>query len=137
MKKLLTILLFFYVGLITAQTAEKQPITDTIGDEIYKDYSLLSVKPEFPGGLQAFYKFIGTNFRIPDVEDLNGKIIVTFVIEKDGTLNNISILKDIGHGTEKEALRTFGLSPKWHPAKIGSQPVRVEYTLPITINTRG
>ena len=96
----------------------------------------VEVKPEFNGGLHAFYKFISKNFRVPDVSGLNGKVIIAFVVDKDGTLSDLHILKDIGYGTGAEAIRVLKLtSGKWTPALQKGVPVRCSYTLPITIKT--
>lgn len=95
----------------------------------------IEVKPEFPGGLQEFYNFIGKNYKTPDVGGLNGKVYVSFVIEKDGSINEIKVLRDIGHGTGKEAIRVLELSPKWIPAEQNGKKVRVSFSLPISISS--
>ena len=61
------------------------------------------------------------------------KIYTTFIVEKDGTITNVNIVRDIGFGTGEEAARVIKLSPKWIPAKKAGVPVRVEYNLPIAI----
>lgn len=88
-----------------------------------------------PGGMNAFYKFINENYRQPDVEGLKGKVIISFVIDIDGKIVDIKVLKDIGYGTGKEAIRVLKLCPKWTPGKQDGKPVRVAYTLPINIST--
>jgi hypothetical protein len=96
----------------------------------------IEVAPEFNGGTRAFYKFIGKNFRVPDVSGLNGKVIIAFVVDKDGTLTDLRVLKDMGYGTGAEAIRVLKLtSGKWTPGLHKGVPVRCSYTLPITINT--
>jgi hypothetical protein len=92
-------------------------------------------KPEFPGGIEKFYQFVGKNYKTPSQPNLEGKIYLTFIVEKDGSLSEIKILRDIGYGTGEEAIRVLKLSPKWIPAKINNKPVRVEYNLPITIQS--
>ena len=77
----------------------------------------IEVKPDFPGGLEKFYKFIGKNFQVPEEEGLKGKIFVTFVVEKDGSLTDIKVLRDIGYGTGKEAIRVLKSCPKWNPGE--------------------
>ena len=67
----------------------------------------IEVKPDFPGGMQKFYNFISKNFQTPEEDGLSGKIFVTFVVEKDGSLTDIKVLRDIGYGTGKEALRVL------------------------------
>jgi protein TonB len=102
-------------------------------DNLLYDIKGLDVKPDFPGGRDEFYKFIAKNYRTPDVKKLNGKIYITFVIEKDGSLTDIKILRDLGYGTGKEAIRVLELSPKWLPGEQNGQKVRCTYSLPISI----
>lgn len=92
-------------------------------------------RPEFPGGLQEFYNFIGVNFKVPNVKGLTGKVFVTFIIEKDGSLTDIKVIREIGYGTGEEAIRVLKLSPKWSPAEQNGKKVRVQYALPISIKT--
>lgn len=110
------------------------PKTDIPG----KDVSVITdveKKPEFPGGIQKFYKFFGQNFIPPDEPGLNGKVIVSFVIEVDGSLSNFIIVKDLGFGTAQEAIRVLKISPKWKPATQDGVPVRSPFIMPISIST--
>jgi protein TonB len=93
----------------------------------------IEVKPEFPGGMAKFYKYVGDNYRAPEEEGLRGKVYVTFVVEKDGSLTDIKVLRDIGYGTGKEAVRVLNKSPRWNPGIQNGKPVRVLYSLPIQI----
>jgi beta-lactamase regulating signal transducer with metallopeptidase domain len=95
----------------------------------------VSNKPEFPGGIEKFYQFVGANFKTPSDPNLKGKIYITFIIEKDGSLSDFKIVKDIGYGMGEEAIRVLKLSPKWIPGKIDGNPVKVMYSLPITIQS--
>lgn len=95
----------------------------------------IEVKPDFPGGLEKFYKFVGKNFQVPEEEGLKGKIFVTFVVEKDGSLTDIKVIRDIGHGTGKEAIRVLKSCPKWNPGEQNGKKVRVLYSLPISIQS--
>lgn len=95
----------------------------------------VEVKPEYPGGIDKFRAFIGKNFQAPEDEDFRGgKIIVSFVVERDGTLTDVRISRDAGFGTGKEALRVFKMSTtKWAPAEQNGKRVRCSYVLPISI----
>lgn len=129
-KQLLTIfsLLIFFISVkVKAQT----PTVSTEKD--YKEMSELDVVPTFPGGINEFYKFIGTNYQTPKVQGLAGKIYATFIVEKDGSLGEIRVLKDIGYGSGREAIRVLQNSPKWIPGKSKGESVRVLYSLPINI----
>lgn len=95
----------------------------------------IEVKPDFPGGMEKFYKFVGNNYQTPEEEGLKGKVYVTFVVEKDGSLTDIKVIRDIGYGTGKEAIRVLNKCPKWTPGEQNGKKVRVLYSLPITIQS--
>lgn len=95
----------------------------------------IEVKPDFPGGMEKFYKFVGNNYQTPEEEGLKGKVYVTFVVEKDGSLTDIKVIRDIGFGTGKEAIRVLNKCPKWTPGEQNGKKVRVLYSLPITIQS--
>ncbi|KOP37737.1 energy transducer TonB [Flavobacterium sp. WLB] len=95
----------------------------------------IEVKPDFPGGMDKFYKFVGNNYKTPEEEGLKGKVYVTFVVEKDGSLTDIKVLRDIGYGTGAEAIRVLKKCPKWTPGEQNGKKVRVLYSLPITIQS--
>ena len=97
----------------------------------------LTERPEFPGGMELFYKFVGQNYRAPEKEGLKGKVYITFIVEKDGSITDVKSLRDIGYGTGEEAIRVLSICPKWIPGKINDEPVRTLYSLPITIQTAG
>ena len=111
-------------------TPKENPIA--IEDQIYNT-SGVDIKPEFEGGMEKFYKFIGQNFKVPDEEDLRGKIFVSFVVEKDGSLGDIKVIRDIGYGTGNEAIRVLKICPKWKPGELNGKKVRVLYSMPINI----
>jgi protein TonB len=91
--------------------------------------------PEFPGGINKFYTYVGNNFEKPEIDAVNSlKIYVAFVIEKDGSMTDIKVLRDPGYGLGREAVRVLkSLRTKWSPGMIGSKPVRTSYNLPITV----
>jgi protein TonB len=93
----------------------------------------IEVKPEFPGGMAKFYKYVGDNYRAPEEEGLRGKVYVTFVWKRDGSLTDIKVLRD-GYGTGKE-VKSVNRSPRWNPGIQNGKPVRVLYSLPIQIQT--
>lgn len=101
----------------------------------YRNMSELDEKPDFPNGIEEFYKFIRVNYQTPKIQGLAGKIYMTFIIEKDGSLSDIKVLRDIGYGTGKEAIRVLQNCPKWIPGKYKGEIVRVLYALPITIQS--
>jgi beta-lactamase regulating signal transducer with metallopeptidase domain len=106
-------------------------IMNDINDSIEK-------QPEYPGGIEEFYKLVGMNFKIPAAaskQKLEGKAIIEFMVERDGSLSEFKIVKDLGYGIGNEAIRTIKLSSKWIPGSINGKPARVLYTLPITVQT--
>lgn len=104
-------------------------------NEIYNTAGI-EVKPDFPGGIEKFYKYIGKNYQVPEEEGLKGKVFVSFVVEKDGSLTDIKVIRDIGYGTGKEAIRVLRACPKWNPGEQNGKKVRVLYSLPISIESQ-
>jgi protein TonB len=117
-----------------------EPVGNGPAEVIEEDTSVHSLagieqKPEFPGGIEKFYAFVGKNYSPPEEEGLKGKVYVTFVVEKDGSLTDIKVIRDIGYGTGKEAIRVLNKCPKWLPGEQNGKKVRVLYSLPITIQS--
>lgn len=113
---------------------------DTISDDGVLFGVLAEEEPEFPGGMEALYKFIEDNMRYPQMAAENaigGKVFVQFEVDTDGTVLNPRILRDIGAGCGQEALRIVSLMPKWKPGKRMNyetkqwEVVRVTFHLPI------
>jgi len=102
-------------------------------DNLIYNTAGIEVKPEFPGGPTKMYEFIEKNFIKPQGEVIKGKVYVTFVIEKDGTLTDIKVLRDLGYGTGKEAIRVLKMMPKWSPGEQNGRKVRCIYSFPISI----
>ncbi len=131
---LCSMLLFAFSSEMTAQEVVKN---ESSGDNSVHKVGDLNIKqPDFPGGIIEFYKFVGQNFRIPEEASkskVETKIAMQFMVEKDGSLSEIKIVKDAGYGIGEEAMRILKLSPKWIPGTQDGKPVRVLYSLPITI----
>ena len=92
--------------------------------------------PAFPGGMEKFYQYVGNNFDKP--EHLNAgsmiSVLVAFVIEKDGSMTDIKVIRNPGHGLDKEAIRVLkSLKTKWTPGIKNGNKVRTEYVLPIKV----
>ena len=103
-------------------------------NSIYNTKSI-EVKPEFPGGIEKFYSFVQKNYQMPDQEGLKGKVYVTFVVEKDGSLTDIKVLRDIGYGTGKEAIRVLQATPRWNPGEQNGKRVRCTFSVPISLQS--
>lgn len=97
-------------------------------------YTSVERVPEFPGGLEAFGKFLSTNIKYPAAareQKIQGRVIITFVVERDGSLSNQRVVRGITGDLDNEALRVMKLSPQWKPGMQGNRPVRVQYSVPI------
>lgn len=127
---LFLVIVFFAIQMISAQERTSQSV-DTIYD--YKD---VDVKPDFSEGVEGLYKFIIKNFNQPNRGGLYGNVISTFVIETDGSISDIKVLKDEGYGSREEIIRVLKKSGKWIPAVLNRQTVRCHYQVPIRIDTR-
>ena len=103
----------------------------TMGGEIY---TVVEQSPEFPGGEDALIRWLGTHVQYPTAakeKGVEGAIFVTFVVETDGSISNVKVLRDIGGGCGQEAVRVVMLMPKWKPGKQAGKVVRVQFNLPI------
>ena len=93
------------------------------------------VMPQFPGGDQAMMKFVAENVQYPQEardKEISGRVMVGFIVEKDGSVNEVKVVKGIGGGCDEEAIRVVKAMPKWKPGKQKGKPVRVHFLLPIT-----
>lgn len=109
--------------------------SSTTEDDSLYNSGVIELRPEFPGGLEAFYAFVGQKFRVPNVANLKGKIIVQFTVNREGKLEDFKVLKDLGYGTADEAIRVLRKSPLWKPGEQNGKKVRCTYTIPISIQT--
>lgn len=129
MKNLFFLLVLFFV----IQIGFAQNHTNSPNENLYNT-SGIEVLPEYPGGIGEFYKFIGDNYKTPTAVDfLGGKVYVSFIIEKDGRVAGIKVLRDVGFGTGKEAIRVLELCPKWSAGRQNGKNVRCSYSLPISL----
>ncbi|WP_316789805.1 TonB family protein [Pedobacter frigoris] len=106
-----------------------------VDNEIHELGGGVEVYPEFEGGMKAWAKFIQRNMRYPDAaqeKGLQGKVFISFVVEKDGSVSNVTIIKGIGGGCDEEAIRVIKKSPRWKPGRQNSQNVRVRYQMPLS-----
>ena len=96
---------------------------------------MLDKKPQFPGGIEKFYRYVGNNFRSPMMDETKAiRIFVSFVVERDGSMSNIKVMNKPGQALEKEAIRVLqSIKTKWSPGMLNSKPVRTAYNLPIVV----
>ncbi|MEP6610300.1 MAG: TonB family protein [Mucilaginibacter sp.] len=114
---------------------ETPPGKGTLSDESVYNPIGLEFMPEPVGGAAAWNKFLSKNLRFPAAaqeEGVGGRVFLSFIIEKDGTLSHITVDQPAGHGFDEEALRVLKLAKAWTPGRQNGQPVRVKYSIPIS-----
>lgn len=100
-------------------------------DEVF---TVVEQSPEYQGGLPALYKFISDNLQYPASavkNKIQGTVLLNFVVEKDGNISSINVIKSIDSQCDNEAVRVLKLMPKWNPGRQNGKPVRVSFTVPI------
>ena len=111
------------------------PIVEEKEEEVEEEVVIIpDVNPEFIGGDEKLYEFLGEHIQYPSIakeSGITGKVHVKFVVEKDGSITNIQVLRDIGGGCGEEAKRVVKSMPKWKPGKVGGRTVRSQFILPI------
>jgi periplasmic protein TonB len=91
-------------------------------------------QPEFPGGDAARIRFLSENIRYPQMareSGIQGTVFVTFVVERDGSITDVRVIRGIGGGCDEEAIRVIEAMPSWTPGRQRGRPVRVQFTMPI------
>lgn len=111
--------------------AEEKPVED---EQVY-NLTMVEQQPEFPGGVEAMYKFLRDQIVYPVIaaeEGVQGKVIVEFVVSKTGAIENVRVLRGRHPALDKEALRVVKAMPKWNPGRNNGNAVKVTYTLPVS-----
>ena len=100
-------------------------------DEVFM---VVEDQPEFPGGTAALLEYLRKNIKYPAIcreNNIQGKVIVTFVVNKDGSIVDIEVAKSVNPSLDKEAIRVISQMPKWKPGSQRGKPVRVKYSVPV------
>lgn len=126
--------LFFAIAFFSFQFVDAQEQNLQKQDTIY-DIKDVDIKPEYSKGIDAFYKFVGKTYQVPDQEGIKGKIIITFIIETDGAISDVKAIQDIGFGSGEKMVDVIKKSGKWIPAQKEGKAVRMLFQLPITIQS--
>lgn len=103
-------------------------------------FTVVEQMPEFPGGTAKMMKYLNENIDYPQMArevGVQGTVFVTFVVEPDGSITNVRILRGIGSGCDEEAVRVVKSMPKWTPGKQRNKPVRVQFNLPVRFILEG
>lgn len=99
------------------------------------DHVSMKTPPTYPGGMQKFYQFFGSNIQYPKLaveNNIQGTLYLSFVIEKNGSIGDVKLDgRKLGYGTDEEAIRVVKLSQKWNPGMLAGKPVRVKYNIPV------
>ncbi len=111
------------------------------GDEIdyHETFTIVEQMPEFPGGEEKLFEYLGTNIKYPSMARENGimgTVYITFVVEGNGEVTEVKKLRGIGGGCDEEAMRVVKAMPSWKPGRQNGKLVRVEYNLPIGFTIR-
>jgi Gram-negative bacterial TonB protein C-terminal len=128
-KSLILFVSFVLLQFVSAQSVNGAKVDLPIG------YDAVEVKPQFPGGISEFMKFVMKNYQVPEDEEgggATGTVDVSIVIGPDGSLTNITILSDVGN-SGKEIKRVLSKCPKWTPGRQNGANVSVIYNFPIKI----
>ncbi|GAB3900360.1 energy transducer TonB [Larkinella knui] len=118
------------------ETAGPAPVEKAIEAERKPDEVFISVEqnPQFPGGMKQMAEFLEKNLRYPPAASragISGKVYLQFVVNTDGSIVDVTVVKGIGFGCDEEALRVVKKMPPWQPGKQSGRPVRVRFTLPV------
>ena len=118
---------------LKAKEVVSQPGNSVDGET--KVFDVVEQMPSFPGGQTALFQWLASNIKYPVVAEENGiqgRVIVTFVVERDGSITEVGVVKPVDPSLDKEAVRVTKSMPHWIPGEQKGEPVRVKYTLPVT-----
>ena len=123
------------------ETAEVKHVEEKIAEpeppkvEETKVFDVVEQMPSFPGGPSALMQYLSSNIKYPVVAEENGvqgRVVCTFVVERDGSITDVRVVKSVDPSLDKEAMRVVKSMPKWIPGKQNGSAVRVKYTVPVT-----
>jgi protein TonB len=121
------------VAQVSGPVATGPVVTEEASDE-GEIFQVVEQMPEFPGGMQALMAYLSKNIKYPSVAQDNGiqgRVLVSFVVNKDGSIVDPEVIKSVDAALDKEAMRVIKAMPKWNPGKQRGKPVRVKYTVPV------
>ncbi len=104
-------------------------------EEENKVFDVVEQMPSFPGGMAALMAYLQKSIKYPPIAEENGiqgRVVCTFVVERDGSVTDVRVAKSVDPSLDKEAVRVVSAMPKWIPGRQNGQSVRVKYTLPVT-----
>lgn len=119
---------------ITLEEIVEEPVENIEDFSKLKVFDIVDEMPTFPGGDQKLFEFLSENTKYPQIakeSGVQGRVFVNFVVEPNGSISNVKVLRGIGSGCDEEAMRVVKLLPCFNPGKKRGEPVRVSYTLPV------
>ena len=134
MKKLIIMSLMAVFGLTTA-SAQKT----VVAEKNQQPFDVVEQMPEYPGGIKALFDYLCQNVMYPEdaeKQKIEGRVIATFIVETDGSISNIEVVKPAFPSLDAEAVRVLSAMPKWKPGMQNDKVVRVKYTVPISFNLK-
>lgn len=126
---------------INAEVDQNEVIEEYVAPEVEEDeiveaeiFTVVEEMPEFPGGMAKLAEYLGKNIKYPQLareSGIQGRVFINFVVENDGSVTNVKVMRSLGGGCDEEAIRVVKSMPKWKPGKQRGKPVRVSYNLPV------
>ena len=128
-----TLFLFLLLCCSTLLLAQHKKST-TVVKEDTTVYTVVDKMPEFPGGSEAMMQFISKNIKFPSIyneAEIQGRVMIKCIVEKDGSLSTIIVARGIDHPLDMEAVRVVSIMPKWIPGELKGKKVRVQVVIPL------
>ena len=126
---------------INAEIDQTEVMEEYVAPEIEEEevveaevFTIVEEMPSYPGGDLKMYEYLGKNIKYPQIareSGIQGRVFVNFVVEPDGSVSNVKVMRGIGGGCDEEAVRVIKTMPKWKPGKQRGKAVRVTYTIPV------
>ena len=126
---------------INAEVEQNEVIEEYVAPEVVEEevveqeiFQIVEEMPAFPGGEAKLMEYVGKNIKYPQIAretGIQGRVFVGFVVEPDGSVSNVKLLRGIGGGCDEEAMRVVKSMPKWKPGKQRGKAVRVSYQIPV------
>ncbi|MBD5184432.1 MAG: energy transducer TonB [Bacteroidales bacterium] len=124
----------FQEAVVTAPVEAPKPVVEEKKED-NKIFEAVEQPAEFPGGMAKLMSWLSSNIRYPEAaaqNDIQGRVIVKFVVEKDGSIGNVTVVKGVDKDLDREAIRVVKKMPKWQPGKNNGVSVRSYFNLPVT-----
>lgn len=126
---------------INAEMDQNEVVEEYVAPEIEDEdiqeaeiFTIVEEMPDFPGGTQKLADYLAKNIKYPQMareSGIQGRVFISFVVEPDGSVSNVNVMRSLGGGCDEEAVRVVKSMPKWKPGKQRGKPVRVSYILPV------